>query len=93
MAEVLSGILRYFPNTMTMTLIVAGIMLAKISWLLVALGGIVVAIAVQSEFPQIFIEEKTKSPRRTILGRTPVVSSITTHSKLTSTTATKSCCR
>jgi hypothetical protein len=46
MAEVLSGILRYFPNTMTMTLIVAGIMLAKISWLLVALGGIVVAIAV-----------------------------------------------
>ena len=44
--EVLSGVLRYFPNTMTMTLLVAGIMLGKISWLLVALGGLVLAIIV-----------------------------------------------
>jgi hypothetical protein len=46
MAEVLSGVLRYFPNTMTMTLFVAGIMLGKISWLLVGIGGIVLSVVV-----------------------------------------------
>ena len=44
--EVLSGVLRYFPNTMTITLFVAGIMLGKISWLLVALGGLVLSVII-----------------------------------------------
>ncbi len=44
--EVLSGVLRYFPNTMTMTLLVTGIMLGKISWLLVGIGGLVLSIII-----------------------------------------------
>jgi len=42
--ELLSGILRFFPNTMIVTLFVVGITLGKLSWILVAIGGIVVTI-------------------------------------------------
>jgi hypothetical protein len=44
LVEMLSGILRYFPNTMISTLFVVGIMMGRLSWVLVALGGIVVTI-------------------------------------------------
>jgi hypothetical protein len=43
--DLLSGILRYFPNTMVATLLVGGIALGRVSWLLVAIGGILAAIA------------------------------------------------
>lgn len=43
--DLLSGILRYFPNTMIATLLVGGAMLGKVSWILVAIGGILTAIA------------------------------------------------
>ena len=42
--EILSGILRYFPNAMISTLFVVGMMTARISWILVAIGGILVTI-------------------------------------------------
>ena len=41
--EFLSGILRFFPNTMIVTLLVAGIVTAKMSWIFVAIGGLVLA--------------------------------------------------
>ena len=43
--DLLSGILRYFPNTMIATLLVGGIALGKMSWILIAVGGILAAIA------------------------------------------------
>ena len=55
MTEILSGVLRYFPNTLTMTFLVGGIMLGKISWLLVGVGAIVVAVAVMM-FQSIFLK-------------------------------------
>lgn len=42
--ELLSGILRYFPNTMTITLLVLGITINRLPWILIAMGGIVVSI-------------------------------------------------
>lgn len=42
-SDFLSGIHRYFPTMMTTTLIVVGILLAKINWILVGLGSLVVA--------------------------------------------------
>jgi hypothetical protein len=42
--ELLSGVLRHFPNTMLATLFVGGIALSRLTWLLVALGGLFVAI-------------------------------------------------
>jgi hypothetical protein len=42
--ELLSGILRYFPNTMTITLLVLGITINRLPWILIALGGIAVSI-------------------------------------------------
>lgn len=44
--QLLSGVLRYFPNIMLMTFLVGGIMLAKLSWIWVAAGGLVVALIV-----------------------------------------------
>jgi hypothetical protein len=44
--QLLTGVLRYFPNIMMMTLLVGGIMLAKLSWIWIAAGGLVVAIIV-----------------------------------------------
>ena len=43
--EMLSGILRYFPNTMLITLFVVGITTGKLAWVLIAIGGLIVAIA------------------------------------------------
>lgn len=42
--ELLSGILRYFPNTMIATLFVLGITTGKLAWILVAIGGILITI-------------------------------------------------
>jgi hypothetical protein len=42
--ELLSGVLRYFPSILTVTLLVVGILTAKLSWIVVAAGGILVAI-------------------------------------------------
>jgi hypothetical protein len=42
--ELLSGVLRYFPNTITVTLLVLGITLYRLPWILIAMGGVIVAI-------------------------------------------------
>lgn len=42
--EMLGGILRYFPNTMITTLFFVGVATGKLSWILVAIGGIVITI-------------------------------------------------
>jgi hypothetical protein len=42
--DVLSGVLRYFPNTMTLSLFVIGMTLGRIPWVLVSIGGVIVAI-------------------------------------------------
>jgi hypothetical protein len=46
MLQLLGGVLRYFPNVILMTLLVGGIFLAKLSWIWIAAGGIVVALIV-----------------------------------------------
>ena len=42
--EMLTGIMRYFPNTMLITLFVVGITTGKLAWVLIAIGGILVSI-------------------------------------------------
>ena len=42
--ELLTGILRYFPNVMIASLFVLGITTGKLAWILVAIGGILVVI-------------------------------------------------
>jgi hypothetical protein len=44
--QLLSGVLRYFPNVLMMTFLVGGILLAKLSWIWVAAGGLVVAVMI-----------------------------------------------
>lgn len=44
--EFLSGVLRFFPNTMIMTLLVGGVALARLSWIFIAAGALLVTIAV-----------------------------------------------
>ena len=44
--EVLSGVLRFFPNTLIATLFVVGIATGKMSWVLTSIGGVLTAIAV-----------------------------------------------
>lgn len=44
--EMLSGILRFFPNTMIMILLVGGIALSKISWLFIGFGALLLAVLV-----------------------------------------------
>jgi hypothetical protein len=44
--ELLSGVLRFFPNTMIVTLIAAGLALGRISWVLVGAGGIILSAAI-----------------------------------------------
>lgn len=44
-AEVLGGVLRFFPNMMIVTLMVLGITTGRVTWILVALGAIIVVIA------------------------------------------------
>lgn len=43
--ELISGVLRFFPNAMTVTLATVGLLTTKPAWVLVAIGGILVAIA------------------------------------------------
>jgi hypothetical protein len=42
--ELMSGVWRHFPNTIIMSLLVAGILLARMSWIVIGLGGIVTAV-------------------------------------------------
>lgn len=42
--ELMAGVWRLFPNTILLTLFVGGLLLARMSWVLVALGGIVTGI-------------------------------------------------
>ena len=42
--ELISGILRFFPNSMIVALITLGITMGRITWILVALGGIAIII-------------------------------------------------
>ena len=44
--ELLSGIHRYFPNVMIAALIVIGLLTAKVGWVLVGVGAILLAIIV-----------------------------------------------
>lgn len=41
--ELMAGVWRLFPNTIIMTLLVGGILLARMSWVVIALGGLVTA--------------------------------------------------
>lgn len=43
--EMLSGVLRLFPNMMAITMFVVGMATGKIAWILTAIGGIVVILA------------------------------------------------
>lgn len=45
-AELLSGILRFFPNTMIVTLLLVGIVTGKLSWIVIAVGAILLAVGV-----------------------------------------------
>lgn len=42
--ELLGGILRYFPNTLIVTLFALGITTGKLAWILVSIGGILTTI-------------------------------------------------
>lgn len=44
-AELLSGVMRYFPNMMAVTLFVLGVTTGRITWILVAIGSVIVIIA------------------------------------------------
>ena len=53
----LTGIHRYFPNTMIVGLIVLGLALVRVSWVLVGIGGLILTIALvglQLLFPVVF---------------------------------------
>ena len=45
LVEMLSGVMRYFPNTMVVALFVVGITTGKLAWVLVAIGGVLIAMA------------------------------------------------
>ena len=42
--DMLTGIHRYFPNTMIVGLIVLGLALVRVSWVLVGIGGIILSL-------------------------------------------------
>jgi hypothetical protein len=42
--ELIGGIYRYLPNTLTTTLMILGIMLGKVSWIVISLGAVVLTI-------------------------------------------------
>jgi hypothetical protein len=44
--DMLTGIHRYFPNTMITGLIVLGLALARVSWVLVGIGGLILTIVI-----------------------------------------------
>lgn len=55
--DLLSGILRFFPNAMLMTLLVGGIATERLSWILIAIGGAVIAavtLTIQYVFAKAF---------------------------------------
>jgi hypothetical protein len=43
-AEILGGILRFFPNTMVVTLFFVGMMTGRIPWILTAVGGLLMIV-------------------------------------------------
>jgi len=43
-ANILSGVLRYFPNTIIVTLFFIGIAMGKLAWIFVAIGGLLVTL-------------------------------------------------
>jgi hypothetical protein len=43
LVEIMSGVLRFFPNTMIVTLLLVGTLTGKLSWIFVSLGGILLA--------------------------------------------------
>jgi hypothetical protein len=63
--DMLTGIHRYFPNTMIVGLIVLGLALVRVSWVLVGIGGIIMAIiliAIELALPVIpFFGDKVKT--------------------------------
>ena len=46
--ELLSGILRFFPNSMIVTLLLLGITTGRLCWILVSIGGILTVVLTQS---------------------------------------------
>jgi hypothetical protein len=44
--ELLSGVYRFLPNTLTASLIILGIFLGKIAWILIGLGAVALSILV-----------------------------------------------
>jgi hypothetical protein len=44
--DVLSGVLRFFPNTMMYTLLIVGALTGKLSWLFVSFGGMILAAGI-----------------------------------------------
>ncbi len=45
-AEVLSGVLRFFPNTMMYALLIVGALTGKLSWIFVSIGGMLLAAGI-----------------------------------------------
>ena len=45
LVEMLEGVMRYFPNTMLLTLFVVGITTGKLAWIFAAIGGLLIAMA------------------------------------------------
>lgn len=43
---ILTGILRYFPNTMLVTTIVIGLLTARLNWILIGVGGVLLSMFV-----------------------------------------------
>ena len=48
LVEVLSGICRYLPNTLTVSLLVLGLFLGKVSWIVIACGAIVMILLINT---------------------------------------------
>lgn len=48
--ELIGAIIRQFPNIMTITLLIGGILLAKIPWIMAAVGAIVTTLVITAVF-------------------------------------------
>jgi len=46
LTELLSGIMRFFPNTMIVTLLIVGAVTGKLPWILIAVGGLLLAAGI-----------------------------------------------
>lgn len=44
--EILAGVLRYFPNTMIITTLFGGLLLARLNWIMVGVGALVLSVLV-----------------------------------------------